>query len=86
MKNIYKTLPLNDNTNGCRFDILGKKGIYRKRAIKRRYGISRGDTMRALHMGKRSVYLELSKPKRKLFDFALRDWAKAYQLVFKLEK
>lgn len=83
---IYSTLPLNDNTNGFRFDIIGKKGIYRKRLIKRRWGISKGETMRALHMGKRSVYLELSKPERKLFDFALRDWAKTYQLVFKLEK
>jgi hypothetical protein len=79
---IYKTLPLNDNTSGFRFDLLGFKGIYRKRILKTRWGITKGETMRAIHYGKRSVYLELSRPRRKLHDFALRHWAIAYALVF----
>ena len=40
---ILATKPLNDGTNGFRFNILGNKGIYRKRKIEKRYGKSQGD-------------------------------------------
>lgn len=72
----YKTKPLNDGTNGFRFDVIGIKGLTRKRIMAKRYGIKKGETMRGFHMGKRSVYIELRKPERKLYDFALRIKAK----------
>lgn len=70
MKTLFKTHPLNDGTTGFRFDLLGKKGLFRKRILQRRLGISTGATMRAIHFGKRSVYFELKKPVRKFYDFA----------------
>jgi hypothetical protein len=84
MKNLMKTIPLDDGTKGFRFDFVGLKGISRKRITKKRYGITKGKTFRAIHMGKRSIYIEQFKPLHKLGDWALRDIANAYQLVFKL--
>ena len=71
---IFHTLPLNDNTSGFRFHVFNQKGLYRKRLIKKRWGVSSGDTMKAYHFGKRSVYLELPfrKCRRPLSDFALK--------------
>jgi len=57
-------LPLNDNTNGYRFRNSFVKGIYRKRLVKKRYGITKGKTFRAFHIGKRSIYIEQFKPIR----------------------
>ena len=82
---IFKTLPLKDNTDGFRFDGLGIKGLYRKRLTKRRYGIGKGETMRHIHIGKRSFYLELRKPHRRLHDFALKHWAREYTKVFRID-
>lgn len=83
MFRLFKTLPLNDNTTGFRFDGLAMKGIYRKRVIKKRWGVSKGDTFGAIHFGKRSIYVEQFRPKRKLHDWALKAWDKAYKAVFR---
>jgi len=57
------TKPLNDRTNGFRFNFLGFKGLTRKRQSKKRYGIDKGACMTAYHIGKRSLYIE--KPTNK---------------------
>ena len=67
---ILATKPLNDGTDGFRFNILGSKGIYRKRKIDKRYGKSHGDCMTGYHFGKRSLYLQQAVPRRKLCHFA----------------
>ena len=56
---IIATKPLNDRTDGFRFNILGKKGIFRKRKIKSN-GIKFKalNSMIALHFFKRTIYLE----------------------------
>lgn len=56
---IMATKPLNDRTQGYRFNFLGVKGIKRKRKyISRGLKIVVGDCMIAYHMGKRTVYIE----------------------------
>lgn len=82
---LFNTLPLSDGTEGFRFDVTITKGLYRKRLTKRRWGITKGETMRAVHFGKRSVYFQLVEPQRRLYDFALLKWVNAYQLVFKVK-
>lgn len=74
MLNLYKTLPLNDGTQGFRFDVMGNKGIYRKRKnLSRKLAFQIvGDTFFVLHMGKRSIYVQQTTPLRALHDFALR--------------
>lgn len=69
---LLKIRALNDNTSGFRFEVLGNKGLYRKRKVKSRYGINllQGDTFAQVHIGKRSLYLEQITPTRKLFRFA----------------
>lgn len=57
---------LNDNTNGFRFNLLGIKGLTRKRQVIRRYGLTRGSSMTGLHFGKRSIYIEGGKRERNL--------------------
>lgn len=84
-KELFTTKPLNDGTQGNRFDFGGFKGIYRKRLIKKRWGVSKGDTFRAFHFGKRSVYVEQIFAKRRLWDWCLRDLHNAYQLVFRVK-
>ena len=67
------TKPLNDRTNGFRFNLLGVKGLTRKRVSIKRYGITKGKCMKALHIGKRSVYFELRNnrtSKRRVRHFA----------------
>ena len=67
---LFATKPLNDGTDGFRFNFLGNKGIYRKRKIEKRYGKSQGDVMTGYHFGKRSLYLENTAAYRKLYHFA----------------
>ena len=69
-------LPLNDNTAGFRFRNSFIKGIYRKRTIKTRYGITKGKTFRAIHFGKRSVYIEQFKPLRVTYNWVPKIWIK----------
>ena len=71
---LFATKPLNDGTNGFRFNFAGLKGLTRKRkAASRGFAITRKDCMTAIHLGKRTVYIE-RKPnrqtKRKLCHFA----------------
>jgi hypothetical protein len=51
--------PLNDSTYGCRFNLLGLKGLTRRRKFKSR-GIKFQalNSMVALHFFKRTIYLE----------------------------
>jgi|TARA_R110002049_G_scaffold285994_1_gene467535 hypothetical protein len=67
---IFATKPLNDGTKGFRFNVLGRKGLYRKRNNKTRKGISSGVSMVGYHYGKRSLYLEHGYSIRKLCHFA----------------
>lgn len=58
------TKPLNDGTNGFRFNFLGFKGLTRKRkTMSRGFSIERGKCTTKIHLGKRSVYIE-QKPNR----------------------
>ena len=73
MRNIFlivATKPLNDGTKGFRFNVLGRKGLYRARNSKKRRGVSSGDSMVGYHYGRRSLYLEHGYSKRKLQHFA----------------
>jgi len=56
---LFATKPLNDRTTGARFNVFGIKGLYRKRkALRRGFKINKGKSMTAVHVGKRTVYLE----------------------------
>lgn len=68
---IFATKPLNDRTSGFRFNILGTKGVYRKRKVKSNgFKIVQGDCMKKIHMGKRSIYIESAVTIRQLRHFA----------------
>jgi len=54
------TKPLNDRTDGFRFNLCGFKGLTRKRQKVSRWGLAKGKAMQALHFGKRSIYIEKS--------------------------
>ena len=67
--------PLDDGTKGFRFNVLGKKGLTRKRQFKSRGFrlFDRGECMVGFHLGKRSIYLESknsANSDRKLAHFA----------------
>jgi len=71
---LISTKSLNDDTKGFRFNVLGLKGLTRKRITKSRgYKVTLGKCTNAIHLGKRSVYFE-HKPnrasERKLHNFA----------------
>ena len=71
---LITTKPLNDDTKGFRFNVLGIKGLTRKRITKSRgYKVTLGKCTNAIHLGKRSVYFE-HKPnrmtERKMHKFA----------------
>jgi hypothetical protein len=69
---ILATKALNDRTKGFRFNVLGLKGLTRKRKYKSRgWGIKHDKCMTAVHMGKRTVYFERKvNVARKLHHFA----------------
>lgn len=68
---IIKTAPLNDGTQGNRFVVLGTiKGIYRKRSVKNRLGITKGVTTIGLHLGKRSLFWEHKRALRQFYRIA----------------
>ncbi len=66
------TKPLNDGTQGFRFNVCNQKGLYRKRKVKSRpLSVTKDDCMVGFHWGKVSVYFERKKATpRKLFHFA----------------
>ena len=66
---MIKCKSLNDGTRGYRFNILGVKGLTRKRLTQSRYNVTNGDTMLGLHIGRRSVYIERSNPIKRLYNF-----------------
>jgi hypothetical protein len=66
MAKLVKTAGLNDGTNGKRF----AWGLYRKRSVKSRWGISTGPTMTGFHMGRRSLYVEHRAAIKRLHHFA----------------
>ena len=52
---LIATKPLNDSTYGCRFNLLGIKGLTRRRKFKSRgIGLDRKGCMTAVHFFKRS--------------------------------
>lgn len=77
---IIVTKPLNDGTDGFRFEIkpLGIKGLTRKRQAGRKnssrgFKISLGDCMTNVHLLRRSVYIEHKfnrSSERRLHNFA----------------
>jgi len=71
---VIATKELNDGTNGFRYNFLGKKGIVRKRkALNRGWKIQDGKSMKAVHMGKVTVYIEVERNRystRQLRHFA----------------
>ena len=71
---LFATKPLNDGTQGFRFNFAGIKGLTRKRKQSSRgFKITRNGCMTALHLGKRSVYVEQKfnrSTNRKLRHFA----------------
>jgi hypothetical protein len=66
------TKPLNDRTQGFRFNFFNQKGLYRKRKFKSRpLSVTKDTCMVGLHCGKRSLYLERRNTgTRALFHFA----------------
>lgn len=61
---LFATKPLNDGTSGFRFNMLGMKGMVRKRKyLSRGYRIATGKAMLAFHVGRVTLYLE-RKPNR----------------------
>jgi hypothetical protein len=59
---IFATKPLNDGTKGFRFNAFGLKGLARKRkSLSRGYGFETGKAMKALHLGKLTVYFETNR-------------------------
>ncbi len=72
---IFATKSLNDGTRGFRFNILGVKGLVRRRKFRSR-GLSlfnRDDCMTAHHLFKTSLYIEHNRNRnteRKFWHFA----------------
>jgi len=56
-----KLIKLSDNINGrIRFNIVGVKGFYAKRKFKSRgWGIEKQRTFTQIHLGKRSIAIEM---------------------------
>ena len=68
---ILATKPLNDGTSGFRFNILGKKGLVRKRKVlSRGYRIERKKCVTAFHAGRLTVYAEHGRNPRIFQHFA----------------
>lgn len=69
-----ETLPLNDGTQGNRFNFLNQKGFYRVRKNKSRgwFKTQRGSTFMQLHLGKLTIGLERKNSSPKLRHFAQR--------------
>jgi hypothetical protein len=68
---ILATKPLDDNTRGFRFNVLGFKGLLRiRKVMRRKLAMTKGRSMTALHWGKLSVYAEHSSNKRRIRHFA----------------
>jgi hypothetical protein len=70
---IFATKSLNDGTKGFRFNVLGTKGLVRKRKVKSRGFklFQRDNCMTAHHVGKVSLYVERNnRAARKLAHFA----------------
>lgn len=62
---ILATKPLNDRTKGFRFNVLGIKGLTRKRrTLSRGWRVEHKPCTTAIHMGKRSVYIERKANRR----------------------
>ena len=62
------TKPLNDGTDGFRFNFLGMKGMTRKRkpfrsTSSRGYNIQRGECFNIYNLGRRTIYIEKSSNK-----------------------
>ena len=72
------TKPLNDGTNGFRFNFLGMKGMTRKRkpfraTSSRGYNIQRGECFNIYNLGRRTIYIE--KAANKIITRRVRHFA-----------
>jgi hypothetical protein len=68
---ILATKPLNDGTAGFRFNLLGRKGIVRKRkTLSRGYKIERKKSMVTIHAGRLTIYIEHANNPKELRHFA----------------
>ena len=55
---LFATKPLNDGTQGFRFNFAGVKGLTRKRTTQKRWGVETLKCTTAFHIGYRTVYIE----------------------------
>lgn len=68
---IIATKPLNDGTVGFRFNVLGLKGLVRRRkALSRGYRIERKKSMVTVHLRRLTIYVEHANNPRILRHFA----------------
>ena len=68
---ILATKPLNDRTKGFRFNVMGQKGLVRRRKAKSNgFKLDAGPCMAKLHLGRITVYLESKATVRALHHFA----------------
>tara|TARA_X000001388_G_scaffold27842_1_gene19664 strand:- start:604 stop:849 length:246 start_codon:yes stop_codon:yes gene_type:complete len=65
-----KGASLNDGTDGFRFNVGNRSGLYRVRKATSRFALTKGETTRGLHFGKRSVYLERKKTERPFWNLS----------------
>ena len=83
------TKPLNDGTNGFRFNFLGMKGMTRKRkpfraTSSRGYNIQRGECFNIYNLGRRTIYIE--KAANKIITRRVRHFAGQEQMMDKTTK
>ena len=83
------TKPLNDGTDGFRFNFLGMKGMTRKRkpyrsTSSRGYNIQRGKCFNIYNIGRRTIYIE--KAANKIITRRVRHFAGQEQMMDKTTK
>lgn len=71
---LIATRKLNDGTRGFRYNILDQKGLVRwRKKASRGFGLQQGKAMKALHLGKVSIYFESKRNSHSVRQ--LRHWA-----------
>jgi len=71
---LIATRKLNDGTKGFRYNILNQKGLVRRRKrLSRGVSFETGKAMKALHIGRLSIYFESKRNQHSVRQ--LRHWA-----------